>query len=276
MICVFFAGTEDAFDADAHAMEWLQRVARLVSDNDNNAEVLEAFHNARDQHIFRILATLSDPTHTSKARRRALDELPKRTKSLGDAVVDWTKQLVRRCAMGSSLNASVIRQCVVLAQEALKEDDVVATAALVSCVQTTTEIFPALCASSFETLTDIFSECRAAGDDIKKELEESGVVTALSAILSATVASGKVSMLHALSVILSATRRVGSHPVLFLFVAHRLTSRTTSLSAPTSSSRSCSKCAPATARPNKLGMPCTPCPVSLVIQTTRWKDLRLC
>ena len=191
------AGTEQALAADAHALGLLERLACLVS-TDDEATVLPAFHAAKDQHIFRILASIANPTHTPQARRRALDELSKRTRRLGDAVADWTKRLVRMCAMGSSLNASVIRHCILLAQEAIREDDVPATAALVACVQTATEIFPDLCATdeSFQTLTELLSECRAAVDDIKTELEERGVVTALSAILSATVASGKVCLVH--------------------------------------------------------------------------------
>ena len=118
---------------------------------------------------------------------------PSTFKSLGDAVSDWMKNLVRRCVMGSAVNAEVIGHCVLLAQECFRAENIPACAALLSCIKTACEIFPSICSftETFSTLTELFSECRTESD-LKKELDESGVVTALSAILSASAESGKV------------------------------------------------------------------------------------
>ena len=78
---------------------------------------LEQFHMAKDKHIFRILSTISTPTHSPKARVRALKELPKRVKPLGDNVWNWVKGLVRRCAMGDFINKKIVHHAILLAQE---------------------------------------------------------------------------------------------------------------------------------------------------------------
>ena len=192
------SGTEEALVADARAVELLESISTMTAPQvgKSAADVLELFHGARDKHIFRILATICDPTHSTKARMRALDELPKRTKSLSDDVSSWVKNLVRRCAMGSTLNAEVVGHCVLLAQECFREDDIPSCAAFLSCVKTACEAFPPLCSSAetFTTLTELFSETLAVEDpELKREVEESGIVTALSAILSKTVSSGEVS-----------------------------------------------------------------------------------
>jgi len=173
-------------------MELLEILATLTApvldSKMSQADVLEAFHSARDKHIFRILATVANPSHTMQARSRALDELPKRTKSLGDAVSVWVKNLVRRCAMGDFINVDVVSHCVLLAQECFFENDIPACASLLACVKTASTTFPSLCATkkTFVTLTELFSECRSVSDsEKKKEIEESGIVTALSSILSA-------------------------------------------------------------------------------------------
>jgi hypothetical protein len=104
--------------ADAKAMGILGVVASLtapVSGSRSKTDVLKAFHGARDNHIFRILGTITNPSHSTLAPGRALDELPKRTKSLGDAVSKWDKTLVRRCAMGDFMNVEVVNHCVLIA-----------------------------------------------------------------------------------------------------------------------------------------------------------------
>lgn len=182
-------------EADARAMEVLELVAKMTAPVDGTKraieDILQDFHGARDKHIFRILATIADPAHTMQARARALEELPKRTKALGDAVSDWVKNLVKRCAMGDSLNSEVVSHCVLLAQECLREGDVPAGGAFLATVKTAIDIFPVVCNSreTFGTLTELLSECCAASGDMKKELRSSGIVTALSSILSAVAIS---------------------------------------------------------------------------------------
>lgn len=197
MLCIslHFLGTEKAIEADARAMEVLELVARMTAPVDGTKtsieDVLQDLHGARDKHIFRILATIVDPAHTTQSRARALEELPRRTKVLGDAVSDWVKNLVKRCAMGDSLNSEVVSHCVLLAQECFRAGDIPAVGALLASVKMAVHIFPALCSSSetFVTLTEIFSECRSSTGEVKKELHASGIVTALSSILSAVAIS---------------------------------------------------------------------------------------
>ena len=54
-------------EADARAMQILEQLAKLTSPVDNPKvsmdDVLASFHGARDKHIFRILATVTDPAH---------------------------------------------------------------------------------------------------------------------------------------------------------------------------------------------------------------------
>jgi hypothetical protein len=137
------SGTEEAMEADARAMQILEQLAKLTSPIENPKvsldDVLVSFHGARDKHIFRILATIVDPSHTAEARRRAFEELPKRTKSLGDAVSDWVKNLVKRCAMGDSLNVDVVHACIRLAHGCVLINDIPACTAFLSSVKMCTE-----------------------------------------------------------------------------------------------------------------------------------------
>jgi hypothetical protein len=161
---------------------------------------LEAFHGIRDKHVFNILATITDPTHSPKARARALEDLPKRTKSLGDAVSLWVKNLARRCVMGDFVNAEIVNHCVLLAQECFAEGDIPACTALLSPVKLVADIFPALCAvpKTFTTLTEVFSECRNATDaEAKREIQETSIITTLSSIMSAAAATDARSFKHA-------------------------------------------------------------------------------
>lgn len=176
-------------EADARAIQILEQLAKLTSPVESAKvsldDVLASFHGARDKHIFRILATIVDPAHTAEARRRAFDELPKRTKSLGDAVSDWVKNLVKRCAMGDSLNIDVVHACVQLAQGCALENDISACSAFLSSVKMTVDIYPAICVPKIsKVLTELFLHCRSATGSIKKEILNYGIVTTLTSILS--------------------------------------------------------------------------------------------
>lgn len=100
-------GSDKALEANANAVERLEAVARLAAPLESSSDlssILENLHCAPDEDIFRTLATIANPTHTTAARVGAFEELSKRTNSLGDATCDWVKSLVRRCAMGDFLN----------------------------------------------------------------------------------------------------------------------------------------------------------------------------
>jgi hypothetical protein len=176
-------------EADARAMQILEQLAKMTSPVDSAKvsldDVLIAFHGARDKHIFRILATIVDPSHTSQARIRALEELPKRTKALGDTVADWVKNLVKRCAMGDSLNADVVCECIRLAKGCLLDNNIAACGAMLATVQMTVNIFPSICTPILiGELASLFLQCRSLTGTVKKTLHTSGIVTALSCILS--------------------------------------------------------------------------------------------
>ena len=69
------------------------------------------------------MATISDPNHSVAARIRALDELPKRVSSLGNAASTWMKSFVRRISNGVSICSDTINHCAMLAQECGRSDD---------------------------------------------------------------------------------------------------------------------------------------------------------
>lgn len=103
----FESGSAEAFTADSEAMEKLELVASLSAPLPENKSpssgssadlesILKKVHSAKDKHIFRILSTISSPAHSPSARLRAFDELPKRTKGLGNAAQSWIKTLAKR------------------------------------------------------------------------------------------------------------------------------------------------------------------------------------
>jgi hypothetical protein len=150
--------------------------------------VLETFHRVKDKHIFRILSTITNPAHSSKTRSRALDEMPKRVKHMGEATLTWVKTLVRRCSMGDFLNQEIVRHCILLAQECFQEEDIASSHKFLSCVQVAAESFPEVCSNEecFGTLMELFVACRiASSSELKKVIGHSGIVTTLSTILSA-------------------------------------------------------------------------------------------
>ena len=230
--CFVLIGTAEADEVDARAMEILESIAKMTAPVDTGSKaslqkVLQALHGARDKHIFRFLSTITSPDHSGTARARALEELPKRTRSLGDGVAPWVKNLVKRCAMGSSLNCEIVRHCVLLAHECFRNDDVSACGAFLATVKIAVDVFPALGShvETYSTLTELFSECRAAKGDIKKELINLGIVTVLSSILSAITAANPRKIMVRLFYLLHSwtfiSLRVVAHIPLFSYFTGR-------------------------------------------------------
>ena len=191
----FKSGTEEAFSADAEAMEKLEVVAALTAPASGGSSsspseirpILDKLHNARDNHIFRVLATITSPRHSASARSRAFDELPKRTKSLGDQAATWIKTLARRCAMGQFMNGEIVHHSILLAQESFCEGNFQGCLHFLHCVKSASRFYPLLCSEKkdFGTLLELFSECRTTViSKIKDDLERSGMVTILSSILA--------------------------------------------------------------------------------------------
>lgn len=216
-VCLFLhillkmKGSEEHFVADAKAKDLLEKVSNMIPPPTGSApvhgqlhSVLDKFHSIKDKHIFRILGTITNPSHSVKARSRALDDLPKRVKSTaGDAVHTWVKSLVKRSAMGDFINHDTIHHCVLLAQECLQDEEFEATEKFLACVQLAAESFPLLCAEGdiFENLTEIFRECNSislSSSDQKSTIEQTSIITTVSSILASvspyrSLAGGNVS-----------------------------------------------------------------------------------
>ncbi|KAK1741948.1 sister chromatid cohesion protein PDS5 [Skeletonema marinoi] len=197
------SGSAEAFTADADAMEKLEKMAALcappLATGKNSADegdletVLRKLHAAKDKHIFRILSTIATPTHSPSARLRALDELPKRTKSLGNATSSWVRSMARRCAMGSFINSESIDTCIMLSQECFEAGDCEAASHFLRCVKIATSIFPAIGGTKecFKTLAEFFDLCRTTvmTSAMKKDMEKFGIVTIISDILAKAASS---------------------------------------------------------------------------------------
>ena len=207
------AGSAEAYATDSEAMEKLEAVASLsppVQDAASSPSsssgkspgpgslevILKKIHSAKDKHIFRILSTISLPTHSSAARLRAFDELPKRTRSLGTAAQSWVKTLARRCAMGAFLNADSVEHCTMLAQECFEAEECETASAFLDCVKFGVGVFPSLGSTEkgFKNLVELFDLCRTTtklGSEMKKEVEKFGIVTTLSEVLARSGTAAK-------------------------------------------------------------------------------------
>jgi len=197
------SGSAEAFTADADAMEKLEKMATLcappaaagksTSEVGDLETVLRKLHAAKDKHIFRILSTIATPTHSPSARIRALDELPKRTKSLGNATSSWVRSMARRCAMGSLINSESIDTCILLSQECFEAGDCDAASQFLRCVKMATSTFPALGGTKegFKNLAEFFDLCRTTEmtSAMKKDMEKFGIVTMISDILAKAASS---------------------------------------------------------------------------------------
>lgn len=156
------------------------------------ASILDKLHSARDKQIFRLLASISDPKHGNATRKRALEELPKKTKSLGDPVKDWVTILVNRCIMGDFINFDVVQSCISLAKKCFDEKKIPSCVALLSCAKIAVGAFPSLCEDegSFQYIQEMFSACHDFAKtprkgEVKEQIEQSGLATALSSMMSA-------------------------------------------------------------------------------------------
>ena len=139
-----------------------------------------------------MLATIATPTHSAAARSRALDELPKRAKSLGPHVVTWLKNLARRCAMGGLLNLDVLSHCIQLAQEAFEVQEYSIAMAFLTPVRIVVHIFPSVIAAKgcFGSLVGLFGSCiETNSSELKRRIQELGLITILSGILAAAAST---------------------------------------------------------------------------------------
>ncbi|KAL3823061.1 hypothetical protein ACHAXA_011113 [Cyclostephanos tholiformis] len=187
-------GSPEAFEADREAVEKLEIVASYSAplgetcNKDDLESILKKVHGAKDKHIFRILSTISSPTHSPSSRLRAFDELPKRTKGLGSVAQSWVKILARRCAMGAFLNSEMVEHCIILSQESFEAENCKASALFLNCIKMATSIFPSLGSTKkgFQNLVEFFDASRTTSysASMKRDMAKYGVVTTLSEILA--------------------------------------------------------------------------------------------
>jgi len=191
--------SEERMEANTSAFQKLETLAKLTSPPSANSSqgstddligVLQKFHTAKDRHIFRLLASVSSPSHSSEARIRAFDDLPKRAQSIGTSASQWLFYLARRSAMGYFLNHEVVETCILLAQEAFNEGEFQSCRALLQSAYTAFKIFPTISEKSFDYLVELFSECRGSSDTKEKKLiKQYGILTTLSNMMSLTAQS---------------------------------------------------------------------------------------
>ncbi|CAJ1959627.1 unnamed protein product [Cylindrotheca closterium] len=184
-------GSEQSMAADAEALDKLEVMACMTGGRSMGAAerspILESFHRAKDKNIFRILATISNATHSNISRSVAFEELPKRVKNMGEDTVKWVKTLVRRCAMGEFINKEVVRHCILLADECFQAEDIESSQKFLECVYLAVESFPELCSTTecFGTLIELFVSCRMVTcNKMSRLITRFGVLSTLSAILS--------------------------------------------------------------------------------------------
>lgn len=189
-------GSKDRDRLYISAFQKLETIASLtsppsaLSSPGSVVEGLDKFlpkvHGAKDKHIFRLLASIANPGHSSNARSRALDELPKRTKSLGSSASTWIKTLARRCAMGYFINSEIITHCALIAQEAFNEHEYLVCRALLESVNTGVALFPSITGKeASESLTELFAECRGSlSSNKKRQIKDYGILTTLSEMLA--------------------------------------------------------------------------------------------
>lgn len=170
----FNRASEEYHSADAVCLEKLENIAKMVG----NETILE-LHKVRDKHVFRILGMLATPAHSMQARKRAIEELPKHTSG---ALSKYIGDFAKICAMGDSLNRDTVEQCAQLANEAFEEGDYDVLNSVLSTIHTMVEIFPPVGQQALKSLIELFSECRMAASNVKKNLRTT--VTVLSSILS--------------------------------------------------------------------------------------------
>lgn len=190
------SGTEAKELANEIAFQKLEIVASLTSppsalsspgvSMEDIDKILSKVHGAKDKHIFRLLASITTPAQSSVARARALDELPKRTKSLGVSASAWVKTLARRCSMGYFINSEIIARCASIARKAFFEGEYLSCRVVLESVNSGITIFHSIAGKeASESLTEMFAECRGAlTGDAKQQIKDCGILTVLSEMLA--------------------------------------------------------------------------------------------
>jgi len=159
-----------------------------VNEAAKKSEIVQKIHNHKDNHIFTLLSSIADCTHSVTSRARALEDLPKRTMSLGTNAATWMKTLVRRCSMGPAMCFDTVNHCAMFAQESAREDEWPACALFLDVVKLGVTAFPDMgkgnAGEMYTTLTEFYGECRNLTAKSKKDSESSGIMSLLSDVLA--------------------------------------------------------------------------------------------
>lgn len=133
-----------------------------------------------------VLASISSPSHSMNARSRALNDLPKRTQSLGPSASSWIRSLAKRCAMGHFFNAEIISHCIQLAQESFNEGEFQVCRSFLDSSMSALSVFPNMVTKEMnDMLVEFFGECRESHHrEDRKQIDELDIVTRLSTILA--------------------------------------------------------------------------------------------
>ncbi len=89
--------------------------------------------------------------------------------------------------MGHFVNVDNITHCILLAQEALNEKDLKVCMVLLECVKVAVNVYPSLGSTEegYETLIELFAECRGQKGEDLQNVKDCGILTTLSGILAA-------------------------------------------------------------------------------------------
>lgn len=191
----FKPSTEEYIVSDAAALDQLERLVPLSApiQGISSKSMIEKLHSHRDKHLFRILSTIAYSRHSASARARAFNDLPRRTQGLGEPTTVWLKTLIRRCAMGGSINEEVISHCILLSQECFREGEYEKSMMFLSPVDFVTKSFPDLIVGAvFTDLIVLLGECKEAfsGNDHNESMQV--MLSTICAILARTApAAGK-------------------------------------------------------------------------------------
>jgi len=158
---------------EAQAMKHLNTIASLTVPvgEDSLQSILNKINRFKDQHTFRLLATIATPLHSYKARQRAIEELPKRVSGLGSGVTNYVRTLARRVAMGT-INVTTVQTCIAIAQSSFDSNNVELVKKFLFCVEILSEAFPSMVLDIFSELVNLFLQCRSC-DNKNLEIENS-------------------------------------------------------------------------------------------------------
>ena len=141
-------------------MQQLHAVGNLTTSSlsPDVMKLLNGIHTFKDQHTFRLLATIATSTHSIQARQRALEDLPKRLSSLRSNTTSFAKTLARRAMMGT-MNTTTFETCLDFAKTCLKSKNIIATNVFLNSIEVLGRSFPPLIGCHVSSLIELYEQC---------------------------------------------------------------------------------------------------------------------